>query len=138
MSKKKTYNIKKNMSIDELNNTIHALEKQAKLLQRLYFIRFLYKGMKVEDASKRVGITKVTGYRWLKIWNEKGQMHLMPNFKGGRKPKLDQFKRDEVKEMIKNLELKKSREVQKFIQNEYGIDYSLWQVRRILNSFKKE
>lgn len=136
MSKKKTYNIKKNMSINELNNTIHALEKQTKLLQRLYFIRFLYKGLDVEDASRLVGITKVTGYRWLKIWNEKGQNYLMPNFKGGRKPKLDQLKKDELKETIKELGLKKNKDVQKLIQEKYGIEYSLWQVRRIINSFK--
>ncbi|MCC7573887.1 MAG: helix-turn-helix domain-containing protein [Candidatus Methanofastidiosum sp.] len=137
MSRKITYNVKKNVSVKELNYTIHMLEGQVRLLQRLYFIRFLYKGMGVEDASELIGITKNTGYHWLKKWNEKGQEQLIPNFKGGRRPKLNQFKREELRITLKELNLKKSRDVQKLIQEKYDVNYSLWQVRRILNSFEK-
>ena len=38
---------------------------------RLYFIRYLYRGMSVEEASDLVGVTKATGYTWLKRWNVK-------------------------------------------------------------------
>ena len=137
MSRKITYNVKKNVSIKELDYTIHMLEGQVRLLQRLYFIRFLYKGIGVGDASDLIGITKNTGYHWLKKWNEKGQEQLIPNFKGGRHPKLNQFKREELRITLKELELKKSRDVQKLIQEKYNVNYSLWQVRRILNSFEK-
>ncbi|HOI76614.1 MAG TPA: helix-turn-helix domain-containing protein [Methanofastidiosum sp.] len=137
MSRKITYNVKKNVSIKELDYTIHMLEGQIRLLQRLYFIRFLYKGMGVEDASELIGITKNTGYHWLKKWNEKGQEQLMPNFKGGRHPKLNQSTKEELKIVLKELDIKKSRDVQKLIQEKYNVNYSIWQVRRILNSFEK-
>ncbi|NYT04538.1 MAG: transposase [Candidatus Methanofastidiosa archaeon] len=136
MSRKMAYNVKKNVSIKELDYTINMLEGQVRLLQRLYFIRFLYKGMSVEDASNLIGITKTTGYHWLKKWNEKGQEQLMPNFKGGRHPKLNQFKKEELRLKIKELGLTKSRDIQKLIQENYGIEYSLWQVRRIIHSFE--
>lgn len=137
MSRKITYNVKKNVSIKELDYTIHMLEGQIRLLRRLYFIRFLYKGMGVEDASELIGITKNTGYHWLKKWNEKGQEQLMPNFKGGRHPKLNQSTKEELKIVLKELDIKNSRDVQKLIQEKYNVNYSIWQVRRILNSFEK-
>ena len=137
MSRKITYNVKKNVSIKELDYTIHMLEGQIRLLQRLYFIRFLYKGMGVEDASELIGITKNTGYHWLKKWTEKGQEQLMPNFKGGRHPKLNQSTKEELKIVLKELDIKNSRDVQKLIQEKYNVNYSIWQVRRILNSFEK-
>ena len=136
MSRKMAYNVKKNVPIKELDYTIHMLEGQVRLLQRLYFIRFLYKGMSVEDASNLIGITKTTGYHWLKRWNDKGQEQLMPHFKGGRHPKLNQLKKEELRIKIKELGLTKSRDIQRLIHENYGIDYSLWQVRRIVNSFE--
>ena len=136
MSRKMAYNVKKNVPIKELDYTIHMLEGQVRLLQRLYFIRFLYKGMSVEDASDLIGITKTTGYHWLKKWNDKGQEQLMPHFKGGRHPNLNQLKKEERRIKIKEVGLTKSRDIQRLIQENYGIDYSLWQVRRIVNSFE--
>ena len=137
MSRKMAYNVKKEVPITELDYTIHMLEGQVRLLQRLYFIRFLYKGMSVEDASNLIGITKTTGYDWLKKWNEKGQEQLMPHFKGGRHPKLDQSKKEELRLEIKELGLRRSKDIQQLIHERYGIEYSLWQVRRILHSFEK-
>jgi len=138
MSRKITYSVKKNVPITELNYTIHKLEGQVRLLQRLYFIRFLYKGMGVEDASELIGITKNTGYHWLKKWNESGQEQLIPNFRGGRHPKISRFEREELRKIVMDLGLNNSRDVQKLIQEKYNITYSLWQVRRILNSFEEK
>jgi transposase len=41
-----------------------------------------------------------TGGRWADAWNEDGLEELMPNFGGGRPPKLDEFKQDEMLELL--------------------------------------
>ena len=41
-------------------------EKDTRVLKRLYFIRYLYRGMSVEEVADSVGVTKATGYAWLK------------------------------------------------------------------------
>jgi|Deesub1362A_J573_1020465.scaffolds.fasta_scaffold17025_2 transposase len=51
--------------------------------------------MSVEEAADLVGITKATGYVWLKRWNSKGYRGLIPEF-GGSTP-LQAYRRTEGK-----------------------------------------
>ena len=52
------------------------------------------------DATGMVGVTKKTGYDWLKAWNSKGYFGLIPDFGGGRPPKLSDKGKEELKEML--------------------------------------
>ncbi len=72
MGRKRVYEVIKHLSAEELDKRIKKLEKDTRVLQRLYFIRNLYRGMSVEEAADLVGITKATGYAWLRRWNSKG------------------------------------------------------------------
>jgi len=62
--------VKEHSSLKEIDKMIKKLEIDVRVLERLYFIRFQYKGMRVQEASDYVGVTKATGYNWLKLWNE--------------------------------------------------------------------
>ncbi len=72
MGRKRVYEVIKHLPAEELDKRIKKLEKDTRVLQRLYFIRHLYRGMSVEEAADLVGITKATGYAWLRRWNSKG------------------------------------------------------------------
>ncbi len=68
MGRKPIYEVIKHMPVEGLDRRIRKLEKDTRVLKRLYFIRYLYRGESVEKAADFVGITKATGYAWLKSW----------------------------------------------------------------------
>jgi putative transposase len=135
MGRKRVYVVVKHLPAEELDKRIKKLEKDTRVLKRLYFIRHLYKGMSVEEAADLVGITKATGYTWLKRWNSKGYEGLIPEFGGGRPSKLTEEQKEKLKEMFKKKDSWTTKEVQELIEAEFGVEYSSWQVRRILRSF---
>ena len=134
MGRKRIYEVVKHMPVEKLNKRIKKLKKDAKVLKRLYFIRYLYKGMSIEEAAELVGVTKATGYEWLKRWNYDGYKALIPEFGGGRPSKLSKEQKKKLKEMLREREWT-TKEVQELIREEFGVTYSSWQVRRILKAF---
>ena len=63
----------------------------------LYFIRYLCRGMSVEEAADLVGVTEATGYAWLKRWNSRGYEGIIPDFGGGSRPfKLTEEQKEEL------------------------------------------
>jgi len=133
MGRKRIYEVVKHLPSEELDRRIKKLEKNTRVLKRLYFIRYLYRGISVEGAADLVGVTKATGYEWLKRWNSKGYEGLIPELGGGRPAKLTKEQKEELKEMLKE-RVWTTKEVQELIEEEFGVSYSSWQVRRILKS----
>jgi putative transposase len=76
MGRKPEKEVNRPITLDELNSIIKRGEKSVRILERLYFIRFLYKRDTIKEACERIGITEPTGYSWLKAWNDSG-------YKGG-------------------------------------------------------
>jgi putative transposase len=72
VSKPEKIPIQRLMSVEELSRKIKTVEKDVKILKRLYFVKFRYDGNSVEKASEKVGVTKRIGYIWQCRWNEKG------------------------------------------------------------------
>ncbi len=136
MGRKRVYEVAKRIPVEELDKRIKRLEKDTRVLKRLYFIRYLCRGMSVEEAAELVGVTKATGYAWLKRWNSRGYEGIIPDFGGGRPSKLTEEQKEKLKEMLKEKEWT-TKEVQEVIEAEleFGVIYSSWQVRRILKSF---
>ena len=94
----------RHITLDDLNKTIKTEEKSVRVLERLYFIKFLYKGDKIKEACDKVNITEPTGYSWLDSWNKKGYSGLVPNFSGGPKPKLREVEREKLKQILSDKE----------------------------------
>ncbi|MHC1569050.1 MAG: helix-turn-helix domain-containing protein, partial [Candidatus Syntropharchaeia archaeon] len=111
MGRKRIYEVIKHIPAEELDKRIKK-EKDTKVLQRLYFIRYLYGEMSVEEAADLVGVTKATGYTWLKRWNSNGYEGLIPKFGGGRPSKLTKDQKEELKEMLKKKDSWTTKEVQ--------------------------
>jgi len=135
MGRKRVYEVVKHLPAEELDKRIKKLEKDTRVLKRLYFISHLYKGMSVEEAAELVGITKATGYAWLKRWNSSGYVGLIPSFGGGRPSKFTEDQKEELREILKERDSWTTKEVQELIEAKFGVKYSSWQVRRILKSF---
>jgi putative transposase len=54
MGRKQEKEIIKHIALDELNKIIKREEKSVRVLERLYFIRFLYKGEKIKEACEKL------------------------------------------------------------------------------------
>lgn len=135
MGRKREKEIVKHITLDELNIKIKKEEKSVRILERLYFIRHIYKGLAIKDACEYVNISEPTGYNWLDLWNKGGYNTLIPNFSGGPKPKLANSERDELKKLLLEKDAWTLREVRQLITEKFNVEYSDMQVWRILKSW---
>lgn len=135
MSKPEQISIRRHWSLDELNMRIKTREKDAKILKRLYFIKYRYDGESVEVSARRVGITKSVGYIWQKRWNEDGYAGLLPRYAGGRPSKLQEEQKEQLQALLKERDDWTTNEIREHIQRAFGVEYTLKQVRIILKNF---
>jgi len=59
----------------------------------------------------------------------------VPNFSGGPKPKLSEYERERLKQMLAGKDAWTLREVRKLIKEKFNVEYSEMQVWRILTSW---
>jgi len=135
MGRKQEKTIIRHVTLDELNRKIKKEEKSVRVLERLYFIRSIYKGDTIKESCDAVNITEPTGYAWLESWNKKGYDGLLPKFSGGPKPKLGDAERQELKHMLNEKEAWTLREVRALIKDKFDVEYSEMQVWRILTKW---
>ena len=135
MGRKQEKEIVKHVTLEELNKRIKKEKKSVRVLERLYFIKFMYKGDTIKEACEKVDISEPTGYNWLDSWNEQGYEGLVPNFSGGPKPKLVDADREELKRMLVEKDAWTLREVRELIREKFNVEYSEMQVWRILTSW---
>ncbi len=127
--------IQKHMTNEELQRRIRSLETNAKILRRLYFIKHRYDGNSVEEASRLVGVAKPIGYQWQERWNKDGYDGLIPRFAGGRPSKLTDQQKERLQFLLKEKNVWTTDEVRSLILNEFGVEYTLKQVRVITKKF---
>jgi len=132
MTKSEQIFIAKNMAYEELNNKIKTLEKNLKVLKRLYFVKFRYEGHSVAEAAKMVGVTKMVGYLWQERWNKNGYEGLIPKFAGGRPSKLSNQDFNLLIQILKKRDDWTTEDVQVLIKEKFGITFSLKHIRTIL------
>ncbi|MBC2706644.1 MAG: transposase [ANME-2 cluster archaeon] len=137
MGRNRAYYVAKKISYGDLEKTIKGKEKELRVLNRLYFIRFLYQGYVIEEASEKLGITMPTAYEWLKRWNKAGYDGLVPNFNGGPKPKLSEEEIEILKNLLKHKDDWKLKEVRKLIKEQFGVEHSEMHVGRIVVKLKQ-
>jgi putative transposase len=135
MGRKQEKEIVKHVTLEELNKIIKKEEKSVRVLERLYFVKFIYKGDTIKEACQKVNISEPTGYSWLDSWNQQGYKGLVPNFSGGPKPKVGEAEREELKRMLGDKDAWTLREVRELIKEKFNVEYSEMQVWRILTSW---
>lgn len=135
MARPESIKILRHLSSEELKKKIKSLEKDTKVLQRLYFIKYRYEEVSVEEAAKRVGISKPVAYIWQDRWNEEGYDGLKPKFAGGRPSKLSDSQKEQLKGILKERDDWATEDVRELIFKKFNIEYAPKQVRRILKYF---
>jgi len=135
MGRKQEKEIIRHVTLEELNKRIKKEEKSVRVLERLYFIKFIYKGDTIKEACQKVDISEPTGYSWLDSWNKQGYDGLVPNFSGGPKPKLGEAERDELKRMLAEKDAWTLREVRELIKAKFNVEYSEMHIWRMLTSW---
>jgi putative transposase len=124
------------MSVEELNRKIKTVEKNVKILKRLYFVKFRYNGESVEKAAEKVCVTKRIGYIWQERWNEKGYEGIIPRYAGGRPSKLTQQQKNELRQLLNQKESWTTKEVKELIFKKFNVDYTLKQIYIILRDLE--
>lgn len=124
--------IQRHITVDELESRIKTLEKDIKILKRLYFVKYRYEGTSVEESAQRVGITKNEGYIWQRRWNENGYEGIIPRYAGGRPMKLSPEDFTQLKELINQKSTWTTDEVCTLIHEKFGVEYTLKQIRIIM------
>jgi len=71
--------------------------------------------MNVKKAGKLSGVTKTTGYSYLKRWNSEWYKGLIPKFGGGRPSRLTKENKEKLKKILKGKDSWTTKEVQKLL-----------------------
>lgn len=124
--------IDKRVPLAEIEKRIKDLEKNGRVLKRLYFVKFRYQGERVEEAANMVGVTKKLGYIWQDRWNREGFNGLVPRFAGGRPPLLDDEEKKSLVYMLERRDDWSTKEIRIMIKERFGVEYSMKHVRELL------
>lgn len=124
--------VEKHLTAEELDHKIRGLKQEVKVLKKLLFIKSLYQGESVEKSANMVGVTKATGYNWLKEWNKEGYQGLKPRPKSGRPSRLSDEDKEELKALLTEKDAWSTREVINLVNKHFGVEYSTWQMKRIM------
>ena len=125
MSRPEKIPINRLMSVEEVNRKIKTVEKDVKILKRLYFIKFRYDGDSVEKAAEKVGVTKRIGYIWQDRWNDKGYDGIIPRYAGGRPSKLSQKQKNELEQLLKQKENWTTKDVKNLVSEKFDVEYTI-------------
>jgi putative transposase len=127
--------IEHHLSSEELLKRIKSLEKDTRVLQRLYFVKHRYEGTTVEEAANLVGISKPIAYQWQKRWNQDGYEGLKPRFAGGCPSKLSDEQKEKLEVMLHGRDDWSTKEVQELVLKEFNVEYTTKQILVILRKF---
>jgi len=123
MVKTEMYPIQKKLTYEELNKRIRYIEILIKILDRLD---------SVEEAARKVGVTKRVAYVWQKRWNRDGYSGLLPRYAGGRPSKLTDDQKSDLKFYLRMQGNWTTARVRELIKDKFDVEYSLKQVRVIM------
>jgi len=109
-------------------------EKDLKVKQKLSFLNLVANHhLSVKEATQALGIAISTGYKWVRDWNTKGYQGLLPSSgKRGRPPRLKEKDLERLRELLSQKDGWTTKEVCQLIREEFQVELSYHQVRRIL------
>ena len=136
MSRPEQIPVEKHLKLKDINLRIKSLERDAKVLKRLYFIKYRYEGCSVEEAAQFVSVSHNTAYIWQRRWNKSGYEGLIPKYAGGKPSKLSDEQKEQLEMRLGDKEHWTANEVRNLIFDEFNVKYSLKQVRMIMKNMR--
>jgi len=108
--------------------------KKHHVRQRAHCILLSYQGFKVTDLARIFDKTKRTIYAWLNQWESQHFAGLYDEKGKGRKPKLNDDQRQQIKKWAKEFP-KNLRKIVALVRETYGVSVSKRTIKRILRRF---
>ena len=132
MSGKSKINIFKNMSEEELDITIKEYSGNYRYYQRLIAMKLISIGFSFSKVGRILLVSYLSVHRWAKTCETSGLSVLIPDFGGGRPPKLSKNMENKLSKRIEREEKITMVGVQNILKNEYDIEFSLPHVCNIV------
>ena len=132
MSGKSKINIFKNMSEEELDIAIKEYSGNYRYYQRLIAMKLISIGYSFSKVGRILLVSYLSVHRWAKACETYGLTGLIPEFGGGRPPKLSKSMETKLSKRIESEENITMVEVQNILKNEYKIEFSLPHVCNIV------
>ncbi len=122
--------IEKHLELSEISEMLKEYKEYYHVYRRLLVIHMVANGESIAKASKNINVSRKTGERWVKQYNENGIDGLFSNYSNrGRKSYLTDQQLKELKEIITGNEEKYNlKDAGNLIEEKYGITYSEKQV----------
>lgn len=118
--------------ISEIQTEIKKLENDTRVLNKLYVILDVLHDEPIPYIVEKHGISQGTVYNWIREWNE-GGMEGLKRKKGSKgQSKLTDEQLILLDEIIQDEKLQTAREVKDKIEKEFGVEYSIRSVERIM------
>jgi len=86
----------------------------------------------VQEVVRLTGVPRSTIYRWIQVWNCQEDLTNRRGQGGGRKPKLSAEAWEKVRERLGSKEAWTLKEVQRLLEEEFGVSYHEDHLRRLL------
>lgn len=127
--------IEKHLELSEIAEILGEYKEYYNFYRHFLIIHMVTNGESIAKASKNINISRKTGERWVKQYNESGVNGLFSNYSNcGRKSYLTAQQLKELKEIITGNEEKYYlKDVRNLIKEKYGITYSekqIWAITR--------
>ena len=118
--------IEKHLELSEISEMLREYKEYYNVYRRLLIIHMVANGESIAKASKNINISRKTGERWVRQYNENGVDGLFSNYSNcGRKSYLTEQQLKELKEIITGTEEKYNlKDLRNLIEEKYDITYS--------------
>ena len=125
MSGKSKINIFKNMSEEELDKAIKEYSGNYRFYQRLIAMKLVSMGYSFSKAGHVLLVSYISVHRWAKACEESGLVGLMPEFGGGRPPKLTSSMENKLTKRIISEDELTMVDVQHILKEDFNVEFSL-------------
>lgn len=129
---KSKINIFKNMSEEELDIAIKEYSGNYRYYQRLIAMKLISIGYSFSKVGRILLVSYLSVHRWAKACESMGLTGLIPEFGGGRPPKLNKNMENKLSKRIESEEKITMVGVKNILKNEYNVEFSLPHVCNIV------
>lgn len=129
--------VRRRLSETEVDRRLRAADSVERV-RRLSFLKNLYLGDSIPEAIARVGRSTSTGYRWVNQWNDGGLEAMLPNYGGGRPPKLSDEEQTAFLEIIEQQHPVSTEKAASILRSEFDVEYAAAYLPRVLEKLGLE
>ena len=120
------------MSEEELDIAIKEYSGNHRYYQRLIAMKLISIGYSFSKVGRILLVSYLSVHRWAKACESMGLTGLIPEFGGGRPPKLNKNMENKLSKRIESEEKITMVGVQNILKNEYNVEFSLPHVCNIV------